>query len=299
MESLSVAATLDQACKIRHVLKPYLEAFQPLFTQRRATGEKLAPLLTAAGKSILKAPASKPLLQENMPEGLGQFIVMAAQDLLPLLLAQKALAPHKAALEMLFISPVNEHDREVLLEAMIQEDGAGLISLAHKSGMPPEILQFASEFIIGAVLRGLASGRGDDTFPEWRRGVCPVCGSAPIIAWLGKRPISAGNEFLVDGGGRKHLHCGLCGSNWHFVRGICPSCGGQGEDAMQILGEEDRRHERIDWCKKCQTYLPLVDLRELADAPDMDAMALALMHLDIVAAKKDLVPLKPSFWNMF
>ena len=42
-----------------------------------------------------------------------------------------------------------------------------------------------------------------------------------------------------------------------------------------------------------------MDLRECGGVPDMDAMALGMMHLDMVAARKGLSPLKASFWNLF
>ena len=48
-----------------------------------------------------------------------------------------------------------------------------------------------------------------------------------------------------------------------------------------------------------QSYCPTVDLRESGEVPDMDAMALGMMHLDMVAARKGLSPLKASFWNLF
>ena len=69
---------------------------------------------------------------------------------------------------------------------------------------------------------------------------------------------------------------------------------------MELLRESSgSRGERIDWCTSCKSYCPSVDLRERDAAPDMDAMALGMMHLDIVAAQKGLLPLKPSFWNQF
>jgi len=42
-----------------------------------------------------------------------------------------------------------------------------------------------------------------------------------------------------------------------------------------------------------------VDLREREGIPHMDAMAMGMMHLDMVASHRKLRPLKPSFWNMF
>ena len=67
---------------------------------------------------------------------------------------------------------------------------------------------------------------------------------------------------------------------------------------MNILREEGPSHgERIDWCTECKAYCPIIDLREREKTPDMDAMALGMLHLDIVAADKKLIPLRHSFWN--
>lgn len=299
METRSVSETIKQACKVRPALRSFLLAFEPLLAQRRATAEKLAPLLVEAGKSIAGKPSSRSLVPEDLPAGLGAFTSMAAADLLPHLLELKSIAPFKDKLEFLFADPQNEGDQNNLVAAMLSESPDTLMELAKKYDLEPQVLEFASEFIVSAVLRALASIWKNEEFADWRKGVCPVCGTPPVLAWLAKKPPVERNEFLADGGGRKHLYCGICGTSWYFLRGICPECGIHGQDAMQILGEEDRRHERIDWCKKCRSYLPLIDLRELADIPDMDAMALSLMHLDLVASGKDLTPLKPSFWNTF
>lgn len=282
---------------MRPVFRPILEAFEPLFSQRKATAEKLAPLMADANIALNGVPADQPLLTTQLPEGLGPFVRMAADDLLPLLLGQKPIAPHEKDLKELFTAP--DRILEDFVAAQLAEDPVVLQEFAKDHGIDPAILQFVGEFVVSAVLRALVLPRTGEEYGNWRQGICPVCGSPPVIAWLGRRPILENNEYLADGGGKKHLHCSICGSDWYFLRGVCPACGIHGKDAMHILGEEDRRHERIDWCKKCHTYLPQTDLRELAEIPDMDALALCMMHLDLVAAEKKLIPLKASFWNNF
>lgn len=69
---------------------------------------------------------------------------------------------------------------------------------------------------------------------------------------------------------------------------------------MEILRESGSvQGERLEWCTRCKTYCPGVDLRERDTVPDLDALALGLVHLDMVAAEKKLRPLNPSFWNTF
>lgn len=299
MKQQSASETIARCCRQRPVFGPFLSAFAPILTGRQKTAEKLAPLLAEAGKTLDALPGEQPLLKARPPEGMGSFIRIAAKEMLPLLAALDAVSPHKSALDNFYLNQENDCALDSLLSAMLAESSDALLQLSQKYGLDPQILEFTAEFIISAVLRALAVNLEDEEFPDWRKSKCPVCGSLPVIAWLSRRPPVENGAFLADGGGKKHLHCGMCGMNWHFTRGICPACGTQGQDAMQILGEEDKRHERIDWCKKCQTYLPQIDLRELAETPDMDAMALGMMHLDLAAAEKGLIPLKPSFWNMF
>lgn len=299
MKTQSTEETFRQACKLRPALKPFLETFAPLFSQRQAVANRLAPKIAQLDLSLISNAGSMPLLLHNLPEGLATFIREAAEEIMPGLMAISSISPYREQLARLFLVNGSEQDLEALLKIRLSDDRDDLLALAKKYELQPEILVFASDFIISAVLRALALCLPQSNYPDWRKKECPVCGSLPVIAWLARRPPVENNEFLASGGGKKHLHCGACGCDWHFVRGICPSCGTNGQDAMQILGEENRRHERIDWCKKCNTYLPLIDLREIGDTPDMDAMALCLMHLDLAAAEKDLIPLKPSFWNMF
>lgn len=69
---------------------------------------------------------------------------------------------------------------------------------------------------------------------------------------------------------------------------------------MELLRESGPAHgERLDWCTKCKGYCPTVDLRERDTVPDPDALALGMLHLDMVASRKKLHPLRPSFWNTF
>ena len=178
-----------------------------------------------------------------------------------------------------------------------------LAEAAEETHLPPAVLLFALEVVVGPVLRALAlkyDAPWDERASSWMQGFCPVCGSFPSISYLDKRVFDEKNAFLAGGGGKKHMHCALCGTEWHFRRGACPSCGKEGSGVMEFLREsENSRGERIDWCTKCKSYCPTVDLRECAGTPDMDAMALGMMHMDIVAAQKGLTPLKPSFWNQF
>lgn len=305
--SLDIDQTISAIIRRRPVLEPVLKSFAPLLKARDEAASGLVPVLGASSVRLpkfdrQKARAGIPLLADFPGRGLGEAIRMAAEKLLPLFAEQAALLPHLAALEKFFLAAA-EDDREALLEAMLVGSAESQAKIAEKNGLPPAVLNYVAEFVISAVLRALAAATDEanpwDEEAAWRQGYCPVCGSFPSIAWLDRPKADEKNAFLAGGGGKKHYHCQLCGSNWAFRRSACPACEKEGSETMEILRETDSHGERIDWCAHCRTYCPTIDLREVFDTPNMDAMAPGMMHLDIVASRNRLQPLKYSFWNMF
>lgn len=305
--SLDIDQTISAIIRRRPVLEPVLKSFAPLLKARDEAAAGLISVLRAASIRLpkfdtQKAKAGIPLLADFPGRRLGEPIRMAAEKLLPLFAEQEALRPHLAALEKFFLGAAEE-DRESLLEAMLVGSTESMAKIAEKNNLPPAVLNYVAEFVISAVLRALVAEAGEenpwDEEAAWRQGYCPVCGSFPSIAWLDRPKVDEKNAFLAGGGGKKHYHCPLCGSNWTFRRSACPACEKEGSETMEILRETDSHGERIDWCTHCKTYCPTIDLREVFDTPNMDVMAPGMMHLDIVASQKKLQPLKYSFWNMF
>ena len=302
----TVSETLADIAACRPVLQPVLHAFAPLLEARAALPETLAPMLEESGFSLPswqqeRAQQGAPLLSGVALDGLSSLVKTSARKLLPLLTALPGMADHAAALETFFLSP----DGKVMqgADSLLAGNESGIAALASEAGVPAPVLLFALETCLGPVLHVVAAkyrAPWDERPSSWMQGFCPVCGSFPSIAYLDKRVFDEKNAFLAGGGGKKHLHCSLCGTEWHFRRGACPSCGKEGSGTMELLRESSgSRGERIDWCTSCKSYCPSVDLRERDAVPDMDAMALGMMHMDIVAAQKGLLPLKPSFWNQF
>ncbi|EFL84602.2 hypothetical protein HMPREF0326_02961 [Desulfovibrio sp. 3_1_syn3] len=317
----NVAQTLAAVAARRPALEPVLRAFEDVLTARAALAAELsAERADAAGMaedggprlpdwSGERAEQGRSLLAGVPLTGLRAAVRRTAETLLPLLCAKGDVAAHKAALEAFFLAPAQSRRdrRDVLAEAVLAGDASTFQRLAAEAGLPPEVLEFVAEFVLSPPLRALAdqAGRAGQNAPwdeagAWRQGYCPVCSSFPVMGWLDKPAFDEKNAFLSGGGGKKHLYCSLCGTSWTFRRGACPACGEEGNGVMEILRESGKsRGERLDWCTKCKSYCPTVDLRECGGVPDMDAMALGMMHLDMVAARKGLSPLKASFWNLF
>lgn len=305
-----IPQTIEMLIDRRPVLEPILRAFGPLAQARDDIRGELEGELAKSGVEVPgfdpeMAAKGQPVMEKMGAKGMGGAIGQAAEKLLPLLPGRESLARHKAALEIFFLEPPEESDpREELLEALLSENSQTLEKLARQAGLPPAILAFAADFILSAVLRALTAplrkkGQPWDVEGAWSQGYCPVCGAFPIIAWLDRKIFDEKNAFLAGGGGKKHFHCSMCGSSWKFRRAVCPSCGGEGEGAMQILKESGAYGEKLEFCKKCQTYCPTIDLREMEKTPNMDIMAIGLMHLDMAAAERKLFPLRQSFWNTF
>ncbi len=215
-----------------------------------------------------------------------------------------------------------------LAEAYLANNADVIEKTAEAINVPTQALLFAFSWILAPALQALVlysipalqekvelssdegieentSNTNDKTAPwdknsRWKEGYCPVCASFPSISYLERSLIDENNQFLASGGGKKYLHCSLCGTDWHFKRGACPSCKEEGPETIEIIKETKKETgERIDWCKKCNSYCPNVDLRVGGLRPNFDMMALGMMHLDMIAAEKKLMPLNPSFWNTF
>ena len=193
-----------------------------------------------------------------------------------------------------------------------QESNLSLVSLAEEYldgsfnhyepaalsiGVSSDVLGFIMHTMLSALLGSLAPAIGAEIGDAaWSKGYCPICGSLPSVSFLA-RPAGDASEFLKDSGGRKYLHCALCGHNWHINRHICPVCDNPDKDLRMYLTVPEQSGERVDVCLKCKLYLPCLDLREQDTHPHLDMAAVCMAHLDILARKKGFTPVSMLPWN--
>lgn len=311
--SQNVAETVADVVSRRPVLEPVLRAFEPLLAAGETLVAQLAEPVREAGLRLPqlqwdRARQGVSLLAGVPLTGIAGPMREAARTLLPLMTSIEAVAPHVESLKAFFLRPVEpgaEDARTALAEAVV--GGRSVEAIAREGGVEPDVLTFVTGFVLSPVLHAVVASAmpvsGDAMWDEgnaWQRGYCPVCGAFPTIGWLDRPVVDDKNAYLAGGGGKKHLHCSVCGAGWKFLRGACPSCGKDASGTMEMLRESEAAGgERLDWCTKCKTYCPTVDLREREAVPNMDVQALGMMHLDMVAARKQLRPLRPSFWNMY
>ena len=311
----TVAQTLEEVIAWRPVLAPVLRSFEPLFSAQEELVGVLAENLKEQAAALPQGQTDRmdqgvSLLAGATFAGFSPAVRTSAEKLLPLLSRMDAVVPHKEALADFFLKSdaTQAQNVEELVAAVASGNKKAIEGLAEKIEVDPLVLHFVAGFVVAPVLRALTSlvaSSGDEAPWEvgdvWRQGYCPMCGALPTMGWMDKPAIDDKNAFLAGGGGKKHLHCGTCGADWKFRRGACPACGEEGSGVMELLRESGTaaHGERLDWCTKCKSYCPAVDLREREFIPNLDALALGMMHLDMVAARRKLKPVRPSFWNMF
>jgi FdhE protein len=170
-------------------------------------------------------------------------------------------------------------------------------SSARSIGVSADTLAFVMNTVLSTVLEAFApriwAGMED---VRWSKGNCPICGSLPSVSYLAKPSGDAG-EFLKDSGGKKFLHCALCGHNWRINRHICPVCDTTDAELRFFLSVPDYPGERVDICRNCGFYLPCADLRERSAMPHLDMAAVCMVHLDILARQQGFKPLSYLPWN--
>ncbi|MBQ4615860.1 MAG: formate dehydrogenase accessory protein FdhE [Mailhella sp.] len=318
MKRLSPAETLSEAMDRRPALRPMFEAFAPLMELRSGLPAQLAESVAQSVFRLpdwddAKAKAGTYMLAEADLSALALPLQEAAHAVLPVITGMQGMKGYGPVLRSFFFG----EGAIRASRALIDGDSEALEALAVEAEMPLSVLVFALEHVLGSVIRAAVlcqwpsspdSHYGPEDKPapwderpaSWTQGYCPVCGSAPSVSYLEEKIFDEKNAFASGGGGRKHLHCGLCGTEWHFRRGACPACGKDEEGTLEMLRQaEEARGERVEWCTHCKSYCTGADLRERDTRPDMNVFALGLMHLDIAASERGLTPLYPAFWNQF
>jgi len=114
-------------------------------------------------------------------------------------------------------------------------------------------------------------------------GTCPFCAEQPVAAV--RRPEGAG--------GKRHLLCALCFTEWEFRRLLCPNCGEQDQDKLPVYTTNEFPHIRVEACDSCKHYIKSVDLTvDGLAVPEVDE--LAAIPLDLWATENDYVKLTPN-----
>jgi len=151
----------------------------------------------------------------------------------------------------------------------LEDAGAALLEGAYTE------LDAAEAPIIGAALQvywakmALQLGQSATAHPA-QIGLCPVCGSHPVVSVIRIGGAQQGLRYLV---------CSLCASEWHMVRVKCSACGStKGISYFNIALSEAIKAE---CCDQCKTYLKIFYLEKdtslVPAADDIASLALDLL----------------------
>lgn len=297
LDSKAIATTLETISRNKPVYAELVNTFSPLLAKQAELAEKFsAEELTLPMVDPARLSQGVHILAGNSCEDWKASLQTASRAIVPILTAliQDENWPGKAE----DITQLNEELLVKLAEARLSGDETVFENASENmNGTPPTVLLFVIDSVLAPVLASVADRLGESISKvAWSRGNCPVCGSLPSIAYLSPREPGL-QEELVGGGGKKYLHCSLCGHDWKHRRDTCPACGNTDQDKREVLFADDAKHERIEICHECNTYCLCVDFRECDPLPQLDAIQLGLVHLDVIAQEKEYSPMSLTAWN--
>ena len=162
-----------------------------------------------------------------------------------------------------------------LLLRDILEEGPALEKLACEMKADSKVFYFLVTQAFSPFLQSYAQKlRQFVDLSGWLKGVCPICGTEPMIARLEEET------------GRRWLFCPLCHTEWLFKRLVCPFCENDEHESLRYFFVENDQAHRIDVCDKCKRYIKTIDLRKADNAMNLFVESLSTLALDIVADKE-------------
>lgn len=292
----TVEASLETLRKDRPAYAELIDLFGPLLRTREKLASEFAKTCSTPPEHTISArKQGVHLLAGNNLRSWSPLLEQAAEELFPVL-GKILNLPDLAGIVSGHLAK-EQTDLTTMALLRLEGDEASIDRAATDMNLPAASLGFVLENLLAPVLSAVASRIEEGpNWGDWTQSVCPVCGSLPAFAYLSLRE-PAHTEQIVSGGGRKYLHCGLCGHDWRVRRDACPSCGTAETEKRELLFAEETPRERIEACHYCKSYNLCIDLREYDTPPALDTVPLGLLHLDILAQGKSLRPLAWNTWN--
>lgn len=284
-----VKQALDRMERDTPALAEIIAAFRPLLAAQAGIKAGLPAL-----DSPLPSINAERLAQGEPLAGVADFLDVQGLDLSDYLgRVNKSLLPAMASQFPAQASGWEELGTALLdeagpsaLEAFMAGESDALEVLAGRTGLDAASLEFVLMEMARPLLEQRAEAMGALLQDQpWLQGYCPVCGSLPALS------------YLRGSAGERWLRCSLCAHHWRFQRTACPVCGNEDQEKMDYFFVTGRERERVEACHNCGKYLLGLDARELDEPPVWQVAALGLVHLDLLAQEKGLVPTARSAWN--
>jgi FdhE protein len=188
-----------------------------------------------------------------------------------------------------------------LNRAALPPQAAGILDSLHRAD-PAELHRDAAKLLVGAYSE-IDAGRvpfiGAALQVHWAKmalklgdagrsenvafGLCPVCGSPPVVSIVRTGGAEQGLRYLV---------CSLCSSEWHLVRVKCNSCASTGNISyLFVEGANDA--VRAECCDDCNSYLKILYLEKDQNLEPV-ADDLATLALDLLVDEQGYRRLGPN-----
>ena len=166
-------------------------------------------------------------------------------------------------------------DPQELFLSLLRGDDAFFQDTAARIGSEPRTMAFLAYNSMQPSIEMRATQLAAYLDPEavWRKGHCPICGSAPGLA------------VLVEEG-RRVLCCSFCRHQWQAPRIFCVFCGNTKTDELTYFFAEEEKDLRVDVCEHCRNYLKTVDRRNIGRPLFPPLEQVASLHLDMIAVEK-------------
>ena len=128
-------------------------------------------------------------------------------------------------------------------------------------------------------------------------GLCPACGTPPVASIVHAQAPHANYRYLA---------CGLCNTQWHYVRIQCSRCGQPGKDiAQQALAYADALANpsrdaavRAETCEACHGYRKIVYAeKDPAVEPHADDLGTLALDLLLGEAGYERASQHPLLWQ--
>jgi FdhE protein len=99
-----------------------------------------------------------------------------------------------------------------------------------------------------------------------------VCGSYAALGY-------------IDRGGKFHLKCQFCGTEWSYPSGKCPFCGNDEPQLVSLVELSEDKPLSLGVCHVCGSYWKIVDERKTEAEVPRDLYDLWTLVLDAVAKR--------------
>ena len=168
-----------------------------------------------------------------------------------------------------------------LLHASLMRQQSSIRTRATHLAISPDLIWLIAELTVGPIAHRLqyeALVSNDSAEPtirtaakNWKKGLCPACGSWPALAesWSGKR----------------HLRCSFCGADWTPPCIKCVYCNNN-DDTFLTAVAENQADRQLEFCRACGGYLKHLHVKNQTPFSLLPILDLETNDLDIQATKR-------------